>query len=344
MYLSVVVPMYNCEKFIGALADKLIRCTLDNVEFLFVNDGSKDNTLSIMEKYAEKDERIHVIDKENGGVSTARNYGIEAASGKYIWFVDADDSIGEMAIEEIVNVLSEKSYDMLVIDSYMIMEKDKILKSGIEDMEPFEMDSGANEFIMRKIQAGMSNNSIWDKVFKRDIIYKNNLRFMPGVTNGEDGMFFMEYVDKIDSARYVKTPFYFYSRVTNSNSAVRNIRPTVLGSMIEAYKVRKKYILKYCDNDTKQRYNNKLVYACFKNFVNLRWNKNISCDELKHWIEKMVNEEFLIEEYKGVNKKKLSYSMRYFLKIYNKKDVKAIYRLVILTADAYTLKASFKIL
>lgn len=91
--VSIIVPVYNVENYLRKCLDSLINQTLKNIEIICINDGSTDNSLSILEEYASKDERIIVINQENAGVSSARNRGLEIATGEYIAFVDADDSV-----------------------------------------------------------------------------------------------------------------------------------------------------------------------------------------------------------------------------------------------------------
>ena len=99
--ISVVVPVYNCEKYIERAIESVIKQTYDNWELIIVNDGSKDSSLQIAQKFAGKDARIKVIDRENRGVSVARNIGIDEASGDLLMFLDADDWFEEKAFETI---------------------------------------------------------------------------------------------------------------------------------------------------------------------------------------------------------------------------------------------------
>lgn len=101
--ISVVVPVYNVEKYIGQCLDSILGQTLKDIEIICINDGSKDNTLEILKDYAQKDSRIILIDKENEGLSKARNQGTEIASGEYISFIDSDDWIDENYLEALYN-------------------------------------------------------------------------------------------------------------------------------------------------------------------------------------------------------------------------------------------------
>ena len=102
MLVSIIVPIYNAEKYIFGLIENLMNQTYKNIEIILVNDGSTDNSLNICNELQSKDNRIKVIDKKNGGVSSARNKGIKESKGEYITFIDSDDNIGEDYVRKMV--------------------------------------------------------------------------------------------------------------------------------------------------------------------------------------------------------------------------------------------------
>ena len=103
--ISIIVPVYNTEKYLSKCLNSLIKQTYKDIEIIVVNDGSKDKSLEIAKKFAKQDNRIKVFNKENGGLSSARNFGIEKASGEYIGFVDSDDYIKENMFEILYNMI-----------------------------------------------------------------------------------------------------------------------------------------------------------------------------------------------------------------------------------------------
>ena len=110
--VSVIIPAYNIEDYIGRCLDSIISQTYKNLEIIVVDDGSRDYTGEILDNYAKKDRRIKVIHKENGGVSSARNKGIEAAEGDYIGFIDGDDLIEPGMYKTLVDLLEEENADI----------------------------------------------------------------------------------------------------------------------------------------------------------------------------------------------------------------------------------------
>ena len=124
--VSIVVPIYNAEKFLTTTVDSIIAQTYKNIEIILVNDGSTDGSLALCQTFLEKDKRIKVVDKQNGGVSSARNCGIHTASGEFIMFVDSDDLIEKDACEKLVkNAIATKS-DIVFCNYYVkVVEKNK---------------------------------------------------------------------------------------------------------------------------------------------------------------------------------------------------------------------------
>lgn len=109
--ISVIVPVYKVEKYINKCVDSIINQTYTNLEIILVDDGSPDNCGNICDEYAKKDNRIKVVHKENAGVSSARNIGLEKSSGKYITFIDADDYVEKNYCEELLNILKIENAD-----------------------------------------------------------------------------------------------------------------------------------------------------------------------------------------------------------------------------------------
>ena len=126
--ISIIVPIYNVEKYLKKCIDSIINQTYKNLEIILVDDGSPDNCGKICDEYAKKDNRIKVIHKENGGVSSARNVGVENATGEYIGFVDSDDYIEKDMYEVLINNLKKENADISIISNYEVY-KNKIIEN-----------------------------------------------------------------------------------------------------------------------------------------------------------------------------------------------------------------------
>lgn len=125
--ISVVIPIYNVEKYLRKCIETVISQTYTNIEVILVNDGSTDNRLQICNEFKEKDNRVKVINKKNGGLSDARNAGLKNAQGKYICFIDSDDFISEKYIEELYNLIIENNAQIAVCNYEKVSEKGKTI-------------------------------------------------------------------------------------------------------------------------------------------------------------------------------------------------------------------------
>lgn len=178
LFLSFIVPVYNVEKYLEECLDSLLEQDIPHEEYeiICVNDGSTDGSLGILRRYEEKYPNIRVIDQENGGVCVARNTGLDAAQGEYIWFVDSDDRVHSNTL----NVLREKLFvqpcDRLVIGCYQF-----------EDIHAMNLE---NQTL--PVNTSWKDSVVWRSVFKRAFLNLNNLRFYPGLVFGEDALFMFE--------------------------------------------------------------------------------------------------------------------------------------------------------
>lgn len=219
--VSVIIPVYNCEKYLGDCIESLINQTLQECEFIFVNDGSKDKSEEIIKKYADKDERIILINQKNSGVSVARNVGIKKAVGEYIGFVDADDYVESDYYEKLYNTVKNNNCSIVICDwksqlngkeSEFILPftKNKVMnKKDIEDkIYPF--------FIKED-----SLNSVWNKLYESSILNNNKIEFPIGLDLGEDGLFNVRAFTYCNRCFFMDYSGYFYREV--DGSATRNV-------------------------------------------------------------------------------------------------------------------------
>lgn len=179
--LSVIVPVYNTEEYLPVCLDSLINQTYTDMEIICVNDGSKDNSLEILRDYEQKDSRIIVIDKENGGVSSARNAGILAAHGEYITFMDSDDYLDLNLYEKCMNKIKNENADVIAFG--LMFEPGHIYGTVVQDKtftDPFYV-----------LEHECTNCSACNRIFRRSIINDNQILFKEDVKYGEDNLFLM---------------------------------------------------------------------------------------------------------------------------------------------------------
>jgi len=207
--LSILIPVYNAERYLVRCLDSIVKQHFfsDSVEIITVNDGSTDSSLSILNKYAEEYHNIQVISQENKGIGFTRNVLLRHTSGKYFWFIDADDYISKESLEQIVNLLVRGKYDMLLLSYYWGTEKEGqyITYSG-------EYSSGYDI-----TKNGIYNNSVWTRVYKTDIIKQDNLYFEL-FQMGEDFDFIFKTTPHVGLIKCIELPLYNY--IVNPNSAI----------------------------------------------------------------------------------------------------------------------------
>ena len=171
MKVSVIVPVYNVEKYIDKCINSLVNQTLKDIEIIIVNDGSPDNSEEIIKKYLKKYQNIKYLKKKNGGMSSARNYGLKYASGEYIGFVDSDDYVSFDMYEKMYNKAKNDDLDMVVCDiNYVYPNHTMRVDCGIKDDKSSIQDLFINNY-----------PAVWNKIFKKSIFDDNNLEFKTGV-------------------------------------------------------------------------------------------------------------------------------------------------------------------
>lgn len=216
--VSIIVPVYNCESYISECLDSILIQTYSNIEILIINDGSIDNTEKIIDNYLKKDTRIKYFFQQNSGPSEARNIGISNSNGKYIVFVDADDTIEIEYVECLFNKMVSSNSD-LVCCGY----KD-ISVYGITNCNDFTLKHiNSIHYILEAVCKG-TGGVLWGKIYKKEIITKNKLRMNKNLFMSEDLIFVLQYVSVSKSFSSLNKYLYNYNRLNgDSISANTNI-------------------------------------------------------------------------------------------------------------------------
>ena len=223
--VSVIVPVYNVEKYIEECVQSIQNQTVKGIEIILVDDGSTDRSGEICEKLEEIDDRIFVIHQKNQGVSVARNVGIEKATTDWIMFVDSDDWLERDAVDKLLLVGEEKNCDMVfgaIINNYSLSEEDaKLLDSRVYT---YEMKESRVEFqgaciiepgFFKKVfpsemQIMPFVGGPCAKIYRRSLFERGNFRFQKGVQYGEDSMFNMKMLSQAERIGFIHTPVYHY--------------------------------------------------------------------------------------------------------------------------------------
>lgn len=235
--VSVVIPVYNSAIFLKDCLESLLKQTLSEIEIICINDGSTDNSLEILKSYAEKDERIKVVNKKNEGQSIARNIGINMACGEYLGFVDSDDWVDLDYFEKLYNAAQKYNCDIACAGFKKITKnKIKIGKSYAEEKIYSLTDA--------KVKADKipAHNYIWNKIYKRTSWQKEGFKFEPE-RFFEDMALVIKIIDKLGDMVVVPDTYYNYR--TNPNSTCFQKTPKHDANL----KWAKNELYKYCEEN-----------------------------------------------------------------------------------------------
>lgn len=208
MMISIIVPVYNSEKYIDRCLDSILNQTYKDLEIVLVNDGSNDQSLKILENYALRDTRIKVVNQENKGVAAARNTGLDNATGDYILYVDSDDWIENNMVERMVELSANA--DIVFCGNDNAVSPESVKKIIGITKEIWNKDKIIYEFLRHKIMSGM----LWNKLIKRSLT--DGCRFNPKTGYGEDAEFLWQVLQNTNSM--IVTNEILYHHVPDENS------------------------------------------------------------------------------------------------------------------------------
>lgn len=207
--LSIIMPVYNNECYVQDTLESVLAQTYRDMEVLVIDDGSTDNSLVLCQKMASRDERVRVIPKENGGVSSARNRGLAEAQGRYIAFIDSDDCIDAKMYEVMIDVLEREKTDF--VNCRVI--KESAYKAIPYEAGTVEVSNLPLNYLSKK---GCFIDSSWNKVYRRELI--GDIRFNEKLAYSEDKLFVTEILLKARSIALVSNIFYHYIQHEDSLS------------------------------------------------------------------------------------------------------------------------------
>lgn len=293
--VSIIVPMYKVEDYVVECIDSIANQSYKNIELILVDDGSPDNCGKIADEYAQKDERIKVIHKENGGLSAARNTGMEVATGDYLMFIDSDDFMIEGALEALVKKIEKENADY-VIANYINSDEDGTLWEkpvfNTEKYNTFKLDIKDYQdsfFIM--------NSGVWNKIFNHEFIKKLGLKFEVGLP-AEDAIFTTYCFIKSTKVYYIPNIVYSYRQRGAGTSISMNCTPKYFNGINTAYKK---------------------IYENFKENNELGFYRFFYAKSMTYMLYKFIDSRFLTDE----EKIEILANMRWFYKLSGELNVPA---------------------
>lgn len=207
--ISVIVPVYNVERFLPNCIESLMAQTLDDIEFILVDDGSTDRSGEICDRYALADPRIRVIHQPNRGVSAARNAGLDAASNpEYIGFVDPDDWIDPEMYEKMAEAFDSTDADLVACGYDYYDEECNIDKNRLYKSRPDEVLTRENLFLRLSDMPPTIRHGVWSKAFRFRTCLQSGIRFDESLHSSEDLDFLMRYIENVNKTVFIHQPLY----------------------------------------------------------------------------------------------------------------------------------------
>lgn len=235
--ISVIVPIYKVEQYLNRCVQSIVDQTYKNLEIILVDDGSPDNSPAMCDAWAEKDDRVQVVHKKNGGVSSARNAGLDVANGAYIGFVDGDDYIESDMYAQLLQAIQKDTSDMAVCGYYYNQDAVTFPESVCVSAEQalcYMFDSATKAF----------EGYCWNKLYRKALIHTNKLYFDRHLAHAEDSRFNYEYLrfcDKVTVIGYIG--YTYVQRADSATQKDKNYRVSTLDLP--------DYFLRYCNDLSK---------------------------------------------------------------------------------------------
>lgn len=333
--ISVIVTIYNTpEKYLKKCIESIINQTLEEIEIILINDGSNDKTKRICEQYSLNDTRIKLINQFNMGESVARNVGIENSTTQNITFVDSDDWIEPNMCLEIVNYIDEikANYDIIFFNCFVNYSK-KCIKNKFYPKEGLLNSEDIEEIQLQNIEKGItkyyppeSNISVpWAKVYNKEFIKKNNLKFIPNIIRMPDAIFNMEAFEKAKKIYNLNKYLYHYQK--NEFSICQKYSEDTIKYYETYIDFVEKYIKKYNKNEKfKDTLNLKIVTSIDKYMYNYFFHKdnNKKAKEIEEEFKKVLNKKLYQSAMKNVKIQYLSIYQKIVLKNAKRRRIKIL--------------------
>lgn len=311
--ISIVIPIYNSEKFLEECILSVLNQTYKNIELILVDDGSTDNSSLICKKYLEKDLRVKYIKNINSGVSVARNIGIENSEGKYICFVDSDDIIEKNYVEVLYNIILEKKVDVVYCNYKLIYEKKIVQKESRIKAGKYSFYGVEKDIIDDGTITGILFGSVCTALYTLDLIKTIGVRFDLKIKKNEDGIFNICLLQKINSFYVTSYSGYLYRQWKVSKNKLISWNKE-LDKATEQIRIRCKNISNL-EEQLKRRY----ISIIFWNILEI-----VSVDrsiyDVYRELKKLLYQHPFEEEYQFLNFEKINKKKLFLINLLKKKQ------------------------
>ncbi|MCH4043961.1 MAG: glycosyltransferase [Erysipelotrichaceae bacterium] len=293
-----MVPVYNCEKYLPRCLDSLLNQIYSNFRIILIDDGSTDGSSTICDSYEAKDQRIVVIHQKNGGVSNARNKGIEYSDEEYLMFVDADDYVEESYVFDLYHGLVDHQADLSITPGYDEDENGNLLIHWNEN--DYSHEVGINSYDWNGSE---QHPIVWGALFKRDLI--GDIRFDSKYYVGEDSLFFAEYLKNVKKLYYVHKPLYHYIHYSQS-AAFGKFDNKKITELYAWQKICEEYDYRY---DIVAAYAMRSKETCLRYYIDANFRDKYFKSTVNEYKQ---NLKALLQYYRSTNNKKLYLTAKAF--------------------------------
>lgn len=283
--LSVIIPVYNSEKTIIKCLNSVVTQTLEEIEIIIINDGSTDETLSLIMDCAKSDSRIKVINNKNQGQGLSRNEGLRLAQGEYVTFIDSDDWIEPEMFEIMLDCAQKTGVDVVQCEFLQVYENNKKPQKSciVENLKSNKVkvsESNIYKLVDYKESVIMAlSNFAWGRIYKKDFIIKNKIEFSSGFI-GEDKAFSIECKILANGIACINKPLYNYYIRSNSSSSKSIDAIAIMDSI--RYVLDKHQLF----NELKESFYKYANYLCYKQYKKSSWDeKRILKSKFKDYLE-----------------------------------------------------------
>ncbi|QFK73371.1 glycosyltransferase [Pradoshia sp. D12] len=293
--VSIIVPVYNAEKYLEKCINSVLNQSFKCFELILINDGSTDNSGNLCDEYSKKDPRVKVIHQTNSGPSIARNTGINNAVGKYIQFVDSDDTISFDMTEKLVKAINEDI--QLVICGYNLINNHKN-NSYIQQVTPSIIGVYHKKQLIDRFGEFYNNyliNPLWNKLFNVELLKEFDIWFIEDLKMGEDLLFNLEYIKVCNNINIINNHYYNYL-VINNNSLTSSFQKDLYENQKMLFERVKKFLIENDSFNFENKYmvENEYIGSIVNCLENLfHQNSDMSLKQTKTQINKMINDDIL---------------------------------------------------
>ncbi|CUQ11711.1 Chondroitin polymerase [Turicibacter sanguinis] len=318
--VSVIIPVYNGEKYLEKCIQSVLNQTYINLEVIIIDDGSRDSSLVILEKLVKKDNRVIVLKQQNSGVAVARNRGLDVCSGDFVVFIDSDDFVDLKFIEQLVSTMITNDCDLILSGYCRIYIRDTIQKKEYYSFPDRKMTR--NDFL-EDIFCYLDRMLIQGpcfKLFKTEIIKKNNIKFEETIQFGEDTVFIYNYLKHIEEIYNLDVTLYNYINYSNNSLSTKPLGQKT-DIFLYLYSILKKMFIENnlfnseIKTQLNKRYCNLLIYLQYDIY-------HLDKKERYRQIGKLINNPILVDAFKSVNCSNIQFRIIKFLML--KKYIKLI--------------------